>query len=667
MPASRLPAAGRWLAKQKASQRAPGTSARRSRRRCEDGEDEEEQPRGQPRARGQSAVGFSFPHLLHSGQVLAIVVLCLLSLFQLRLYFHGGELKPSLRQESFEDVALQTESHTAAAAAPAPALPRLRARGDAQDGIAGGESLLPNALLIARAGGTDEVQPKDAKLRETQKCSSFPGYANDRIVGRAVEFYDLMTPARCAEQCSIMDLCRCWSWKDDGFCRLGKAVDCSYSGTPDDHRWWFGSCSSEVSALNETAGSAASTATGLRARAAARRGPVPVEPAPSPSALEVGPGDAFQCTEQLRTAPVELAGEASANLTDIIPVVVICHARPVYLRRALGSIFRYRQDADRFPVIGSQDGDDEEVARILQAELDAGRLAKHLRYRPAPGTPAGRNASGRDQYQRLAGHYRWAVDALLGDSSVHQQLIVLEEDLEIAPDFYFYFQATLPLLRADPCLFCVSAWSDSGRASLANDTQAVYRTDFFPGLGWMLLKSYWLELRESWPLEFWDEHLRSGRVRRGRHCLRPEVSRTFSFGEVGVSKGQFFSSHLKYIALNTELTNWTSLDLTRVSSSARFNAWLSAEIHDADFVTLEDIAAIKLRADGQPIKPPNRNKHLAILYQDRDWRRYSKFFGLCPDSKHGLRRGAYRGVLAFTWRGTFKVFLVRDWPVLAAK
>jgi alpha-1,3-mannosyl-glycoprotein beta-1,2-N-acetylglucosaminyltransferase len=40
-------------------------------------------------------------------------------------------------------------------------------------------------------------------------------------------------------------------------------------------------------------------------------------------------------------------------------------------------------------------------------------------------------------------------------------------------------------------------------------------------------------------------------VRRGRQCLRPEICRTFNFGEQGSSHGQFFKDHLQYIKLNS--------------------------------------------------------------------------------------------------------------------
>lgn len=50
-------------------------------------------------------------------------------------------------------------------------------------------------------------------------------------------------------------------------------------------------------------------------------------------------------------------------------------------------------------------------------------------------------------------------------------------------------------------LRCVSAWNDNGKANLidASHPELLYRTDFFPGLGWMLTKDLWRELSVKWP------------------------------------------------------------------------------------------------------------------------------------------------------------------------
>jgi len=75
------------------------------------------------------------------------------------------------------------------------------------------------------------------------------------------------------------------------------------------------------------------------------------------------------------------------------------------------------------------------------------------------------------------------------------------DDLDLAPDFFEYFVGTYPILNRDPTLWCVSAWNDNGKVGLVdeNASDLVYRTDFFPGLGWMLTKSIWTELAPKWP------------------------------------------------------------------------------------------------------------------------------------------------------------------------
>ena len=38
---------------------------------------------------------------------------------------------------------------------------------------------------------------------------------------------------------------------------------------------------------------------------------------------------------------------------------------------------------------------------------------------------------------------------------------------------------------------CVSAWNDQGFAHTASDPRRMKRTDYFPGLGWMITASTW--------------------------------------------------------------------------------------------------------------------------------------------------------------------------------
>ena len=50
------------------------------------------------------------------------------------------------------------------------------------------------------------------------------------------------------------------------------------------------------------------------------------------------------------------------------------------------------------------------------------------------------------------------------------------------PDFLLYFEATAPLLDADPTLWCISSWNDNGFQKGHNwDVRRLFRTSYFPG------------------------------------------------------------------------------------------------------------------------------------------------------------------------------------------
>lgn len=57
-------------------------------------------------------------------------------------------------------------------------------------------------------------------------------------------------------------------------------------------------------------------------------------------------------------------------------------------------------------------------------------------------------------------------------------------------------------------------------------------------------------------MAYWDDWMRRPDVREGRQCLRPEICRTYNFGEHGSSGGQFYYSYLVPIKLNTADVPW---------------------------------------------------------------------------------------------------------------
>ncbi|XP_043235710.1 protein O-linked-mannose beta-1,2-N-acetylglucosaminyltransferase 1-like [Amphibalanus amphitrite] len=118
------------------------------------------------------------------------------------------------------------------------------------------------------------------------------------------------------------------------------------------------------------------------------------------------------------------------------------------------------------------------------------------------------------------------------------KLIVLEDDLYVSPDFISYFAQTAPLLDEDVTLYCVSAWNDLSYRHSSADPALLYRTSYFPGLGWMMKKSILMDemmpkWKPTWSTWDWDMWFRTEDVALYRECVVPDVSRTYHFAYLG--------------------------------------------------------------------------------------------------------------------------------------
>ncbi|XP_061597127.1 alpha-1,3-mannosyl-glycoprotein 2-beta-N-acetylglucosaminyltransferase b [Cololabis saira] len=328
----------------------------------------------------------------------------------------------------------------------------------------------------------------------------------------------------------------------------------------------------------------------------------------------------------------------------VIPILVIACDR-VTVKRSLDRLIQYRPSPELYPIIVSQDCGHAETARVIGAYGDQ---VMHLRQPDLADIrvrPEHRKFQG---YYKISRHYRWALNQVfhtLGRATV----VVVEDDLEVAPDFFEYFRALYPILRADPNLWCISAWNDNGRDALVDPAKAelLYRTDFFPGLGWMLLRELWDELEPKWPTAFWDDWMRQPEQRRGRSCVRPEISRTITFGRKGVSLGQFFDQYLRYIKLNTEFVPFTKHDLSYLLKE-KYDDMFIKEVYGAPLVKIEELQQRGTLKGPGPFR---------VQYSSRDsFKVFARNLGVMDDLKSGVPRTGYRGVVSFLHRGR-RVFL----------
>lgn len=322
----------------------------------------------------------------------------------------------------------------------------------------------------------------------------------------------------------------------------------------------------------------------------------------------------------------------------IIPVLVMACNRPT-VKRCLDKLLEYRPSAELHPIIVSQDCGHMETAEVIGSY---GNQVTHLLQPDLSDVRIKVEHKKFQGYYKISRHYHWALDQVFRTLG-HKAIVIVEDDLEVAPDFFEYFQALYPLLRGDPSLWCVSAWNDNGREGYVDPGQAelLYRTDFFPGLGWMMLRQLWDELEPKWPAAFWDDWMRQPEQRRDRACVRPEISRTLTFGRKGVSLGQFYDRYLRFIKLNSQFVPFTTLDLTYLQEEA-YRGHYDQKVYAAPLVTYEMLKQGPVMGAGP----------MRLQYSSKEsFKQLARSLGVMEDLKSGVPRTGYRGVVSLMTRG----------------
>ncbi|XP_059433867.1 alpha-1,3-mannosyl-glycoprotein 2-beta-N-acetylglucosaminyltransferase isoform X2 [Corylus avellana] len=349
---------------------------------------------------------------------------------------------------------------------------------------------------------------------------------------------------------------------------------------------------------------------------------------------------------QLRDLVEELETKGLQRLTDKVPVaavVIMACSRADYLERTIKSVLKYQSPvAMKYPVFVSQDGSHPDV-KSKALSYDQLTYMQHLDSEPVQTESPGELIA----YYKIASHYKWALDELFYKRNF-SRVIILEDDMEIAPDFFDYFEAAAALLDKDKSIMAVSSWNDNGQKQFVHDPYALYRSDFFPGLGWMLARSIWDELSPKWPKAYWDDWLRLKENHKGRQFIRPEVCRTYNFGEHGSSLGQFFKQYLEPIKMNDVQVDWKSMDLSYLMED-KFMKFFANILEKAKSIEGTDVVLKAYNIDGD----------VRIQYTNQfDFELIARQFGIFEEWKDGIPRTAYKGVVVFRFQTSRRVFLV---------
>ncbi len=183
-----------------------------------------------------------------------------------------------------------------------------------------------------------------------------------------------------------------------------------------------------------------------------------------------------------------------------IGLISVAHDRPDYYRQSLESIM-LADRLDEVDLIVSLD-DPRHYAELEKVGLEvtskAGREKPIILHNPmAPFLKLVSNVDG-----RITAHHYSLLRRGFEDMG-YDYLILIESDLVVSRDVIDYFLKVAPFLNGqsseeDP--LCASAWNDNGFEYFGLNETRLLRTDYFPGLGWMVHRSTWMNYwRTEWP------------------------------------------------------------------------------------------------------------------------------------------------------------------------
>ncbi|EGC32979.1 hypothetical protein DICPUDRAFT_88972 [Dictyostelium purpureum] len=295
--------------------------------------------------------------------------------------------------------------------------------------------------------------------------------------------------------------------------------------------------------------------------------------------------------------------------------------------------FRIRKDKLKFPIIVSQDCNSREMYSYLE-KLSMGDEIITIR--------SPNRTKLLSNYEMISRHYKWFLTQIF-DKFSYDKIIIVEDDLIVSPDFLDYFEKMSPLLDKDESLFCISAWNDNGKKRFINpnEDQAIltfHRTDFFPGLGWMMKNKFWKEIKSEWPDEYWDDYLRKKEVFKGRQCIRPELPRVKNIGENGATNSQVFGSYIKEITYNENITNvdYKSYN-TNELLEPQYSNTLKNQIENAQIIQAWEIDVFNYV-----------NKTLRIVFNSKgDYNTMAIQFKLIEDDRDEIQRTSFKKIVQF--------------------
>lgn len=241
---------------------------------------------------------------------------------------------------------------------------------------------------------------------------------------------------------------------------------------------------------------------------------------PSVPMVAITPASVLSVADQIAKIESELLprvdlskfSSSSLDAYKNTPIILLTCNRAALLRETIASLLTVR-GVKKEQILVIQDGTMADVAAVVK-ENSISLVQNHGSLR----------RGSLDGAARIAEHYKFALSTGFDRFPSANAVIIVEDDLLFSPDFYEYLTSVAPILDADSSTFVVSAWNDNGFHGKVMEPYAIRRTEFFPGLGWILTrKLFKSELEEKWPHEHWDHWLRSPETHKNRESIYPQV------------------------------------------------------------------------------------------------------------------------------------------------
>ncbi|CAL4121125.1 unnamed protein product, partial [Meganyctiphanes norvegica] len=131
---------------------------------------------------------------------------------------------------------------------------------------------------------------------------------------------------------------------------------------------------------------------------------------------------------------------------------------------------------------------------------------------------------------KIAQHMAFTLEHVFQLFPEVDKAIILEDDLQLAPDFIPFFQQTASILDGDPNLLCVNAYNYNSFNHTSYDPIRLYRVHSVPAYGWMVRRTWAKKMLDIWPNATqdvdWDLYVRNTGFLGNWDIIIPEVPRT---------------------------------------------------------------------------------------------------------------------------------------------